>query len=236
MIIFPAIDLMGGKAVRLTKGEKENVKVYADDPVALAVDFQKQGAKALHIVDLDAAFGDSDNRVVIDRIVKAVEMEVEVGGGISDYGYLKSLVDIGVDRVIIGTAAFKDPVFFDKALADFPEHIALSFDVKDGKVAIKGWVETVDEAPLDILKRFEKKGLRYVVYTDVSKDGMLCGPNVEGNRALVETTGLKVIASGGVSSIDDLRALKAIDGIYGAITGKAIYEGRFTVADALGKV
>jgi len=236
MIIFPAIDLMGGKAVRLQKGEKEKVTVYADDPAALALDFQKQGAKALHIVDLDAAFGDSDNRAVIKKIAESVDMELEVGGGIRDYTYLKSLIDIGVDRVIIGTAAFKDPVFFNRALTDFPEYIALSFDVKDGKVAIKGWVETVDEAPLDILKRFEKKGLQYVVYTDVSKDGMLCGPNVEGNRALVETTGLKVIASGGVSSLDDLRTLKSIDGIYGAITGKAIYEGRFTVSQALKEV
>lgn len=236
MYIIPAIDLMGGQAVRLVKGEKEQVTVYSDNPVELALKFQNEGAKVLHIVDLDAAFGSSNNREVIRQIVDAVNMEVEVGGGIRSYDYLKSLIDSGVDRAIIGTAAFNDEEFFEEALADFADYIALSFDVKDGKVAIKGWVETVDEEPAEILKRFEAKGLQYVVYTDVSKDGMLSGPDVEGNRNLVETTNLKVIASGGVSSLDDLKTLNKIDGLYGTITGKAIYENRFTVAEAIASV
>lgn len=233
MYVIPAIDLMGGKAVRLLKGEKDEVTVYSDDPVSLAKQFESEGASQLHIVDLDAAFGENDNRQIIKEIVGSVNMQVEVGGGIRDMDYLESLMTLGVSRAIIGTAAFRDHAFFDSALKRFGDRIALSFDLKDGRVAIRGWVEPVEGDPIAILQDFQSKGLKYIIYTDISRDGTLAGPDVEGTATIAAMTNINVIASGGVSSLVDLKALKDAGGIYGAITGKAVYEKKFTVKDAV---
>ena len=233
MYVIPAIDLMNGKAVRLERGLKNKLVMYSDNPVECALNFQAEGAKVLHIVDLNAAFDDGHNRETIRAIVEAVDMEVEVGGGIRDLVYLKGLLDLGINRAIIGTAAFTNESFFVKALEDYADKIALSCDIKEGKLAIKGWVETVEQSPTDTLRRFEAKGLQYVIYTDVSKDGMLEGPNIDSTRKLVELTSLKVIAAGGVSSLSDLQELQKIEGLFGAITGKAIYEKHFTVKEAV---
>jgi phosphoribosylformimino-5-aminoimidazole carboxamide ribotide isomerase len=233
MLVIPAIDLLDGKAVRLLKGRREDVTVYSNDPVSLACDFEKLGVRTLHVVDLNAAFGDGNNRETIRRILECTGMDIEVGGGVRDMDDLRNLVSAGVQRAIIGTAAFKNERFFAEALDAFGERIVLSLDVDKGRVAIKGWVETVDIDPIDFVNKYKSYGLQWVISTDISRDGMLTGPNIEWTGQLLDATGINVIASGGVSSLADIQALSKIPGLYGVITGKAIYENKFSVAEAI---
>lgn len=233
MYIIPAIDLIGGKAVRLMKGDYDKVTVYNDHPVEVAKQFESAGAKLLHVVDLDGAKdGTTANFDTVAQIVKQTKLSVEIGGGIRDIERVKKYMDIGVDRVIIGTAAVTDPDFLKEAVSLYGERIVVGVDVKDGYVAIKGWLEVSQLSCFDFCEKLADLGVNTIICTDISKDGMMSGTNMELYRQLSEKFGMNIIASGGVSSIDDVRELTEMD-IYGSIVGKAIYMGAIDLADAI---
>ncbi len=232
MILYPAIDLLDGRAVRLRKGVREDVTVYGD-PVGIAARLRAEGAEWLHLVDLEAAFeGKTRALPLIRRIVEAFGGPVELGGGLRSAEDVAARMDLGVSRCIIGTAAFERPEVVEAACARWPGAIAAGIDARDGRVALRGWVETADMTAVELALRMKDLGVSTVIYTDVSRDGMMQGPNIEATRALVEATGMQVTGSGGVSSTNDLRRLKAA-GCAGAILGKALYEKAFTLAEAL---
>ncbi len=225
MKIFPAIDIYDKKAVRLYKGDYDKMTVYAEDPVTVALDFKSAGAKNVHVVDLEGArSGNTDNLEVIEKIVKESGLFVEVGGGIRSLEVLKRYLDIGVSRVILGTAAVTNPEFLEEALRLYADKVAVSVDIKDGFVAIKGWTEKSAIKGVDFLKDLESKGVKTVIVTDISKDGAMQGTNLALYREIKEKTNLNVIASGGVSSESDLENLSSSN-VYGAIIGKAYYTG-----------
>ena len=233
MNIIPAIDLIGGKAVRLKKGDYNEVTVYNNDPVSVAQSFERSGAEFMHIVDLDGAKdGSNANYETIKNIVSATSLYVEVGGGIRNMETVKKYTDIGVSRVIIGTAAVKDPEFLKAAVKEYPENIAVGIDVKDGMVAIKGWTELSEYSCYDFCERMQSIGVKTVICTDISKDGMMSGTNLELYAELQRRYNMNIIASGGVSSLEDVRALKEME-LYGAIVGKALYTGAIDLCDAL---
>jgi phosphoribosylformimino-5-aminoimidazole carboxamide ribotide isomerase len=233
MHIIPAIDLIDGKAVRLTKGDYNQVTVYSDRPVLVAKYFEEQGAKLLHVVDLDGAKdGNTSNFETVREIVAATGLSLEIGGGIRDLLTVKRYIEIGVDRVILGTAAVKDPEFLREAVRLYPENVVVGVDIKDGKVAIKGWLEVSELTCYDFCQQLEKLGVRTILCTDISKDGMMSGTNRELYRDLSEKFSINIIASGGVSSLDDVRSLSDMN-LYGAILGKALYTGAVTLKDAL---
>lgn len=238
MLLFPAIDLKEGKAVRLLQGRMEDATVYADDPVEVAKDFARQGAEVLHVVDLDGAFsGKPVNDEVIRQIVKSVPLKVQIGGGIRSMERIAELLDLGVERVILGTVAVKNPDLVAEAAQRYGERIVVGIDAKDGNVAVQGWAETTEMSAIGLGLAMKAVGVRHVVFTDISRDGMLQGPNIERTVQLAQETGLSVIASGGISTLEDLRNLQAETAkgvsIEGAITGKALYSGAFTLRDAL---
>ena len=227
--IIPAIDIKDGKAVRLFKGDFSQVKVYGDNPVDTAKLWEEKGAKYLHIVDLDGAYqGIPKNIKTVEKIVKSVNIPVEFGGGLRSYEAVKSILDIGVDRVIIGSLAYQNRDELEKIISDFPNKVVIGIDAKDGKVAIKGWLEKTEYTPLEFAKQFENMNIWGYLYTDVNRDGALVGANVEGTRKLAESLSKPVIASGGVSSLEDIKELyKYKDvGIAGVVVGKALYEGK----------
>ncbi len=233
MNIIPAIDLIGGKAVRLVKGDYDKVTVYNDDPVSVAKDFEKAGAKYLHVVDLDGAKdGTCANFETIKRITESTSLSVEVGGGIRTIERVKSYIDIGVDRVIIGTAAVTDPDFLSEAVMAYGDKIVVGVDIKDGYVAIKGWLETSALSCFDFCRKLEVLGVDTIICTDISKDGMMSGTNRELYRELYDKFKMNIIASGGVSTIDDVSALTKMN-IFGAIVGKALYTGAIDLAEAI---
>lgn len=233
MNIIPAIDLIGGKAVRLVKGDYNKVTVYSDTPTEVARSFEKCGARFMHVVDLDGAKeGSTENYDTIRAIVEITSLSVEVGGGIRNMDTVKKYIDIGVDRVIIGTAAVKDPEFLSAAVDAYPENIAVGIDVKDGMVAIKGWTELSAYSCFDFCEKMQSVGVKTIICTDVSKDGMMSGTNLELYSTLQRKYDMNIIASGGVSSLEDVRALTKMD-IYGAIIGKALYTGAVSLEDAL---
>ena len=227
MLLYPAIDLMDGQVVRLERGLAEKKTVYSDDPVAMALRWQAAGADWIHLVDLDAAFeGKSRNLEVIRAIAEAVTVPCELGGGMRDAGSIEAGLSTGVRRVIIGTKA-AEPGFLAQAAGAFgPSRLAVGIDAKDGKVAVKGWVETMELTALDLAREAVTAGIRTIIYTDIATDGMLRGPNLEAMREMAEAVPCDLIASGGVSGPEDLVALAAIPGIHGAIIGRALYEGR----------
>ena len=230
--LYPAIDLRGGRVVRLTKGDYDAETVYGDDPVAVAESFADAGAPWVHVVDLDAArSGDPVNRPVVARIAVALagRASLQNGGGVRGLDDARALADAGVTRVVMGSAAVREPALVEAVSAIVP--VAVGLDHRDGELAVHGWTEGSGVQLADALGRFPTAAA--FVITDISRDGMLTGPDVEGLAAAVAATGTPVVASGGVSSLDDIAALAAIDGLGGIITGKAVYEGRFTVADAL---
>ena len=236
MILLPAIDLYGGKVVRLTKGDYAQMTIYRDDPAAQAVDFQAAGARWLHTVDLEGAKdGTTPNFPVIAAICKKTDLKVEVGGGIRSLDTIQKYLDAGVARVILGTAAVTDPAFLKNALDRFGAQAAVGVDLKDGAIAIRGWKETAPERAEDFFARLCGMGVKTVICTDISKDGMLGGTNVELYRDLSRRFPLDFIASGGVTSISDLQALKEL-GLYGAILGKALYAGALDLGAALREV
>ena len=233
MIIFPAIDLYDGKAVRLQKGDYNKVTVYSDSPEKVAQYFYNCGARYLHVVDLDGAkSGKADNYETIKRILAASDLSVEVGGGIRSMDVVEQYVKAGVDRIILGTAALTAPEFLERAVSEYGDKITVGVDIKDGMVAIKGWTEVSSITCEDFCKKLEKMSVSSVICTDISKDGMMSGTNLELYRQLNKEFSINFIASGGVSTLDDVRALKEM-GIYGAILGKAIYTGAISLADAI---
>lgn len=233
MILLPAIDLYEKKVVRLTRGDYAQMTVYNDDPVAQAKLFQDAGAQWLHTVDLEGAKdGSTPNYSVIEAICKDTNLKVEIGGGIRSLDTIQKYLDAGVERVILGTKAVTDPTFLEESLDKFGSHIAVGVDIKDGKIAIKGWLETAQDSVEDFFTKLCKLGVSTVICTDVSKDGMLAGTNVDLYRQLSQKFSLDLIASGGVSSQEDLTRLKEL-GLYGAILGKALYTGALDLKTAL---
>ena len=233
MNIIPAIDLIGGKAVRLIKGDYNQVTVYSDTPAEVAKGFEAQGAKLLHVVDLDGAKeGSTANFDTIAQIVSQTNLSVEVGGGIRTMDTIKKYVEIGVDRVIIGTAAVTDPDFLEEAVKTYGEHVTVGVDIKDGMVAIKGWLEVSALSCFDFCQKMQDLGVKTIICTDISKDGMMSGTNRELYLELSKRFSLNVIASGGVSSMEDVRALTEMN-LYGAIVGKAIYTGAIDLSQAI---
>ncbi|MBQ8850726.1 MAG: 1-(5-phosphoribosyl)-5-[Clostridia bacterium] len=233
MNIIPAIDLIGGKAVRLKKGDYNEVTVYSNKPSEVAKSFEKSGASFMHIVDLDGAKdGSTANFDTIKAIVSDTSLSVEVGGGIRNMDTVRKYMEIGVDRVIIGTAAVRDPEFLAEAVKAYPENIAVGIDVKDGAVAIKGWTELSEFSCLDFCRKMQTFGVKTIICTDISKDGMMSGTNLELYSELQEKFDMNIIASGGVSSLDDIRKLSKMK-VWGAILGKALYTGAVSLDEAL---
>ncbi|MEJ2509346.1 MAG: 1-(5-phosphoribosyl)-5-[(5-phosphoribosylamino)methylideneamino]imidazole-4-carboxamide isomerase [Gammaproteobacteria bacterium] len=236
MLIIPAIDLKEGKCVRLRQGRMEDSTVFSDDPVAMAGQWVEQGARRLHIVDLDGAFaGRPVNAEVIRDIAAAYpEVPIQVGGGIRDEDTIQTYLEAGVQYVIIGTKAINAPHFVNDICLEFPGHIIVGLDAKDGKVAIDGWSKLSHHDVADMAQRFEKDGVEAIVYTDIGRDGMMQGVNIESTVALARQITIPVIASGGITTIDDVRRLCEVadEGIMGAITGRAIYEGTLDFAEA----
>lgn len=234
MIVFPAIDLKGGQVVRLAEGDMARATVYADDPAAQAERFAEAGAEWIHVVDLDGAFaGESVNGIAVRRIVHAFRANVQLGGGIRSREAIERWFDYGVVRAVIGTAALTDPDLVKGAARDFPGRIVVAVDARDGMVATQGWADVSDVPVIDLARRFEDAGVAALLFTDVGRDGLLKGANVEATAALADAQSLPVIASGGVAGMDDIRALKTHPGIEGVITGRAIYDGRIDLAEAI---
>jgi len=236
MIVIPAIDLKEGKCVRLEQGLMDKDTVFNDNPGAQARIWEEQGAKLLHIVDLDGAFaGEPKNRGAIEAIVRAIKIPTQLGGGIRDLATIEAYLDLGIDRVIIGTAAQRNPELVREACTKFPGRIVVGIDARNGMVAVQGWAEITDVTAADLARTFEGFGVSAIIYTDISRDGMMQGPNIEATRALAESISIPVIASGGVSRIADIENLMAIEssGVTGVITGKAIYSGALNLAEAI---
>lgn len=233
MLIFPAIDLFEKKAVRLYKGDYAQMTVYSEKPLAVAKDFEKAGATCLHLVDLEGAkSGETPNLDVIASIVKNTSLFTEVGGGIRNMETIRAYLDAGVNRVILGTAAVKDPAFLQEALSTYGEKVAVGIDLRDGKIAIKGWTETAEVDTEDFLLSLQNMGLKTVICTDIAKDGAMQGANHALYKMLSERFSLQIVASGGVSSLDDVKRLSAMN-LYGAIIGKAYYTGAIDLAEAI---
>ncbi len=236
MILFPAIDLKDGQCVRLVRGLMEEATVFNDDPAAQARAFEAAGFEYLHLVDLNGAFeGRPVNADAVDGILAAISIPVQLGGGIRDLKTIEMWLEKGIARVIIGTAAVKDPDLVIEACKKFPGRIAVGLDAKGGKVATEGWADVSELTVLDMAKRFENAGVAAIIYTDIDRDGVLGGLNIDATVALAEAISIPVIASGGLSSIDDVKALQAANcpGIEGAISGRALYDGRLDPKEVL---
>ncbi|MBR3438429.1 MAG: 1-(5-phosphoribosyl)-5-[Clostridia bacterium] len=230
MEIFPATDIIGGKVVRLVKGDYNQMTVYADSPAEMAKEFIKSGARSLHIVDLDGAkSGSPENFEKIREVAKIEGLFTEVGGGIRNEERIESYLSLGVNRVILGTAAVKDYPFLERAVKKYGEAIAVGVDAKNGRVAVGGWLETTDISSVEFCKKLRDTGVKTVIYTDISKDGMLSGTNLEVFALLNEIEGLNIVASGGVTFEDEIKALRDMN-IYAAIVGKAVYEKKLDLA------
>jgi phosphoribosylformimino-5-aminoimidazole carboxamide ribotide isomerase len=236
VILFPAIDLKEGQCVRLQQGDMARATVFHDDPAAQAKQFAAQGFDYLHIVDLDGAFaGKPVNQRAVERILERTKMSVQLGGGIRDMKTVEGWLAKGVTRVIIGTAAVRNPAFVNEAAKEFPGRVAVGLDARDGKVAVEGWAEVSELTALDIAKRFENAGVAAIIYTDVARDGMLQGLNLDATIALADAVSIPVIASGGLASIEDIKNLLSprAKKLAGAIAGRALYDGRLDAAKAL---
>lgn len=233
MLIYPAIDLFEGKAVRLLRGDYAQMTVYSEHPEEIALDFAAQGASRIHLVDLEGAkSGETPNFDTVLRIKKASGLFCEIGGGVRDMDVIARYLDAGIDRVILGTAAVTQPGFVQEAAAKYGEKIAVGVDVKDGYVAVKGWTEKSEEEAFAFCRRMNDIGVRTLICTDISRDGAMQGTNLNLYRDLSQSLGMQIIASGGVSSMDDVRALAAMD-IHGAIIGKAYYTGAIQLREAI---
>jgi len=233
MNIFPAIDLYEGKAVRLFKGDYDKMTVYSENPTEIALDFKRSGAAFMHVVDLEGAkTGETPNLETVKKLVSCTDMFVEVGGGIRSLDVIEKYVSAGVRRVILGTAALTDRAFLTEALRKYGDKIAVGVDIRDGFVAIKGWTEKSEKPALDFCRELEELGVKTIISTDISKDGAMQGANHELYKTLSEELGIQIIASGGVSSIDDVKRLRKMN-LYGAIIGKAYYTGAISLSEAI---
>ncbi|MCP3667997.1 MAG: 1-(5-phosphoribosyl)-5-[(5-phosphoribosylamino)methylideneamino]imidazole-4-carboxamide isomerase [Gammaproteobacteria bacterium] len=234
MLLIPAIDLKDGRCVRLRQGRMDDETIFSDDPVEIAGRWVDAGARRLHLVDLNGAFaGEPVNGDVIRAIARRYpDLPIQVGGGIRDEETIGAYIEVGVTYAIIGTQAVKEPEFVARACKEYSGHIIVGLDAKDGMVAIDGWATVTEHHVTDLAKRFEQDGVESIVYTDIGRDGMLSGPNVEATAALAEAVSIPIVASGGITNIDDIRALceAETDGITAAITGRAIYEGTLDFA------
>jgi phosphoribosylformimino-5-aminoimidazole carboxamide ribotide isomerase len=236
MIVFPAIDLKSGQVVRLAEGDMDRATIYGDDPAAQALLFAEQGAQFLHVVDLDGSFaGDARNREAVEAILEAFPGHVQLGGGIRTAQAVSGWFELGVSRVVMGTAALKDPQFVKDMAREWEGGIVVAVDARDGMVATEGWAEVSDVPVIDLARRFEDAGVASLLFTDIGRDGMLKGCNVQATVDLATQSSLPVIASGGVAGLDDIRilALNAHLGIEGVITGRALYDGRLDLAAAI---
>ena len=236
MILFPAIDLKDGLCVRLQQGDPARATVFNRDPAAQAHAFESDGFRHLHVVDLDGAFaGKPMNGAAVERILETVGLCVQLGGGIRDMATVEGWLEKGVNRVIIGTAAVRDPALVKEAARKFPKRVAVGLDARDGEVAVEGWAATAELSALEIARRFEDAGVAAIIYTDVSRDGMLKGLNLDATIALADAISIPVIASGGLASIDDVKQLTEprAQKLEGAIVGRALYDGRLDAAEAL---
>lgn len=237
MFIFPAIDIVDGKCVRLTQGDFAQKTVYSDNPAAMALNWQSQGAEYLHLVDLDGALaGESQNLRVVKEILAAVNIPIQLGGGIRDLKTIEYLLHSGLSRVILGSIAVKDPELVRQAVSEFgSEHILVGIDAKDGMVAVHGWGETSSLSAVELGKMMFDAGIVRTIFTDIARDGKLGGVNISATCEMAKKTNLKVIASGGVAGLDDIRQLKSVatQGIEGVVVGKALYDNRLQLADAI---
>ncbi|MEW6108862.1 MAG: 1-(5-phosphoribosyl)-5-[(5-phosphoribosylamino)methylideneamino]imidazole-4-carboxamide isomerase [Nitrospirota bacterium] len=234
MFIIPAIDLKDGQCVRLQQGKKDAVTIYSRDPSATARKWESYGAKVLHVVDLDGAFtGRQNNLNNILEIRKSVKMIMQVGGGIRDITTADRLISAGIDRVILGTSALEDSEFLLEACSKFPGKIFVGIDAKDGKVAVRGWEEVSEIDAKEFARRIETIGVSGIIYTDIARDGMLTGPNIPALEEMVKIVNVPVIASGGISNLEDIKNLLKIKNLWGAITGKAIYSGSLDLKEAI---
>lgn len=234
MIVIPAIDLKDGLCVRLLQGRKDDATVYSDSPSLTAKRWESLGASLIHVVDLDGAFtGHQKNISAIKEIVSSVKIPIQVGGGIRDISRIEILLSLGIWRVIIGTVAIENPDIIKDATRLFPDKIVVGIDAKNGFVAVRGWVEITQTKALELAKRMQDLGVSAIIYTDISRDGMLTGPNIETTKEMVESLSIPVIASGGVSSIEDIERLMSIKNLWGVITGKALYSGAIDLNDAI---
>lgn len=237
MLLIPAIDLKEGRCVRLKQGLMEQATVFSDSPAEMALHWRNQGARRLHLVDLNGAFaGVPQNFPAIKEILAAVakDISVQLGGGIRDLETIEKYLDLGLTDVIIGTAAVKNPEFVREACKEFPGQIIVGLDAKDGMVAIDGWATVTEHHVVDLAQRFEDDGVNSIIYTDIGRDGMMSGVNIEATVKLAQSVNIPIIASGGLTNLDDIRALCAVEneGVSGAITGRAIYEGSIDFAQA----
>ena len=235
MIIFPAIDLKDGRCVRLRQGDMAQATIFSDDPAAQAREFERAGFEYLHLVDLNGAFaGHSVNAPAIRAILSAIKIPLQLGGGIRDRDAIESWLAAGVTRVILGTVAVSDPALVNEAARAHPGRIAVGIDARNGKVAVKGWAEESTVSALELAKRFEGAGVAAIIFTDISRDGMMEGANVESTAALAKVVSIPVIASGGVNSVQDIERLRGSNaGIAGVVIGRALYDGRIHPVDAL---
>ncbi|MBM4294118.1 MAG: 1-(5-phosphoribosyl)-5-[(5-phosphoribosylamino)methylideneamino]imidazole-4-carboxamide isomerase [Deltaproteobacteria bacterium] len=236
MLIFPAVDIKGGKCVRLKQGRADQETVFSDDPAAMGRKWQDQGAAWLHVVDLDGAFSSRpQNLEVIRRLRQALTIPVQLGGGIRTLDTVKLYLDLGIDRVILGTVVWKAPDLVARACADYPGRIAVGLDAKDGLLAVEGWTETSPLKVLDAAKTLEPLNPAALIYTDIARDGVKRGVNVEATQALAQAVATPVIASGGVSSLEDVRALLPLEplGVIGVIIGRALYDGNLSLPEAI---
>lgn len=235
MILYPAIDLKDGQAVRLVRGEMDQATVFSDDPAAQAMEFVRAGCEWLHLVDLNGAFaGEPVNAAPVEAILKACNVPTQLGGGIRNMATIERWLDKGLQRVILGTVAVENPDLVREAAKAFPGHVAVGIDARGGKVATKGWAKETDVELTNLAKSFEDAGVAAIIYTDINRDGAMQGPNIEATAALARSVSIPVIASGGVSSLEDLIALRECGaGLNGAISGRALYDGALDLGDAL---
>lgn len=236
MLIIPAIDLKGGRCVRLRQGRMSDETVFSDAPEEMAVRWHACGARRLHLVDLDGAVqGKPVNTQVIQRIVSAVPIPVELGGGVRDMGVLASFLELGLRYVILGTAACKDPEFVRNACRAYPDQIILGIDARGGSVSVEGWTEETRQRPIDLVRQFEDAGIAAIIYTDIRRDGMRTGCNVAATRDLARSTHIPIIASGGISGLGDVLKILPLqaDGVIGMITGRALYDGSLNLSEAI---
>lgn len=239
MILYPAIDLKDGECVRLIKGDMDAATVFNKSPADQATQFERQGFEYLHVVDLNGAFaGQSVNGNAVDAILKSVSIPIQLGGGLRDMAGIEAWLDRGVARVILGTAAVRDPQLVHNACRAFPQRIAVGIDARGGRVAVEGWAETSDLAATTLARRFEDAGVAALIYTDIDRDGVLAGLNIDSTLDLAKAVSIPVIASGGLASIADIKRLLEPDAaiLNGAISGRALYDGRLDAAEALGLI
>ncbi len=236
MIVIPAVDIKGGRCVRLKQGRMSDETVYSDDPVQTAMTWASKGAERIHLVDLDGAVGGKRvNAEVIREIARSVPVPVELGGGIRNLASVEFYLEAGVEWVILGTAAYKDPGLVEKACRRFPGHVMLAIDARGGRVSVEGWTEDTERSAVDLAKPFDGRGIAGIVYTDIQRDGMSVGPNIQATGEIARALKTPVIASGGISGLEDIRKVMTLagQGVMGVITGRALYEGTLDLEEAI---